>query len=129
MDDEQRQRGREIMQEVIGDAYFAQREKTGTSFNADARRMSEEYCFGDIWNRPGLDRCSRSLVNIALMTAMNRDGELRAHVNGAINNGCTADQIKEVLLQCLVYCGLPAGLHATKLAEEVLTERGLLPRG
>ncbi len=120
------ERGRTIMREVIGETYFAAREASTNPFNADARRMSEEYCFGDVWDRPGLDRRTRSLVNIGLMTAMNRDAELRAHVNGAINNGCSVEEIKEVLLQCIIYCGLPAGLHATKLAEEVLGKLGLV---
>lgn len=120
-----KERGREIMAELIGQDYFDKSEASTNSFNADARRLSEEYCFGTIWDRPGLPRKTRSMLCLATLTALNRGTELRAHVNGALNNGCTVEEIKEVLLQQIIYCGLPAGLESIRIAEEVFTARGL----
>jgi 4-carboxymuconolactone decarboxylase len=120
-----RDRGRAIMAEVIGQEYFDKREASTNAFNADARRLSEEYCFGTIWDRPGLPRKTRSMLCLAMLTALNRGTELRAHVNGALNNGCTPDEIKEVLLQSIIYCGLPAGLESIRIAEEIFLARGV----
>lgn len=122
---ELRETGRRIMSEVIGQDYFDKREASTNAFNADARRLSEEYCFGTIWDRPGLPRKTRSLLCLATLTALNRGTELRAHVNGALNNGCTVDEIKEVFLQQIIYCGLPAGLESIRIAEEVFAQRGI----
>ena len=119
------QRGREILKEVVGDAAFERREQAKSAFNADLRQLSEEYCFGTIWDRPGLPRKTRSLLCLAMLTALNKPAELRLHVGGALNNGCTIDEIKEALLQSVIYCGLPAGVEAFRVAEEVLHERGL----
>lgn len=121
-----RERGRRILQEVVGDAVFERREKALTPFNADLRALSEEYCFGTIWDRPGLPRQTRSLLCLAMLTALNRSSELKLHIGGALNNGCTVEQIKEALLQSVIYCGLPAGVEAFRVAEEVLRERGLV---
>lgn len=121
-----RETGRNIMREVIGDDYFRKREASTNAFNVDARRLSEEYCFGEIWSRPGLDRKTRSLLCITTMIALNRQHELRIHVGTALNNGATPDEIREVLLQSIIYCGLPAGLEGFRVAEEVLASRGLL---
>lgn len=123
---EKREIGRGIMREVIGDEYFDKRDASTNDFNADARKLSEEYCFGDIWARPGLERKTRSLLCVAMMIALNRQHELRIHVGTALNNGATAEEIKEVVLQSIIYCGLPAGLEGTRVAEEVLKERGLI---
>ena len=123
---DKREAGREIMREVIGDEYFSKREASTNAFNAEARRLSEEYCFGEIWSRPGLDRKTRSLLCVAMNMALNRQHELRIHVGTSINNGATPEEIKEVLLQGIIYCGLPAGLEAFRGAEEVLNDRGLL---
>ena len=120
-----RERGRTIMAEVIGQDYFDKREASTNAFNADARKLSEEYCFGTIWDRPGLPRKTRSLLCLGMLTALNRGTELRAHVNGALNNGCTVEEIKEVLLQTIIYCGLPAGLEAIRIAEDVFATRGV----
>lgn len=117
--------GLDIMRQVIGEQYFVRRQNNGNAFNADLRRLSEEYCFGEIWARPGLERKFRSLLCIAMLVALNRGNELRLHVNGAINNGCTVEEIKEVLLQATIYCGLPSGVEGTRIAEEALRERGI----
>jgi len=121
-----RETGRSILREVIGQDYFDRRETSTHAFNADARRLSEEYCFGEIWSRPGLDRKTRSLLCVAMMVALNRQHELRIHLGTALTNGATADEVKEVLLQSIIYCGLPAGLEGFRVAEEVLAERGML---
>jgi len=121
-----RETGRSILREVIGQDYFDRRETSTNAFNADARRLSEEYCFGEIWSRPGLDRKTRSLLCVAMMVALNRQHELRIHLGTALTNGATADEVKEVLLQGIIYCGLPAGLEGVRVAEEVLAERAML---
>lgn len=120
-----REVGLDIMRRVIGEQYFAKRQGSTNAFNADLRRLSEEYCFGEIWSRPGLEWKFRSLLCIAMLVALNRGQELRLHVNGAINNGCTIEEIKEVLLQATVYCGLPSGVEGVRIAEDALRERGL----
>src|SRR5512140_1513593 len=108
---EMRDTGRTILQEVVGQDYFDKREASTNSFNAEARRLSEEYCFGEIWSRPGLERKTRSLLCVATMIALNRQHELRIHVGTALNNGASVEEIREVLLQSIIYCGLPAGLE------------------
>jgi 4-carboxymuconolactone decarboxylase len=120
-----REQGRDILKSVIGDAYFAKREASTNRFNADLRRLSEEYCFGEIWARSGLEPKTRSLLCIAILVALNRGAELRLHINGAINNGATVDEVKEALLQAVIYCGLPAGVEGFRIAEETLRERGI----
>jgi len=123
---DRRKTGREILLEVVGQDYFDKREASTNSFNAEARRLSEEYCFGDIWSRPGIERKTRSLLCVATMIALNRQHELRIHIGTALTNGATPEEIKEVLLQSIIYCGLPAGLEGFRVAEEVLAARGLL---
>jgi 4-carboxymuconolactone decarboxylase len=119
--------GRRIMSEVLGPEYFARREASTSDFNMPIRVFSEEKCFGDLWNRPGLERKTRSLLLIGMLTALNRVTEMRFHVRSAINNGCTVSEIQEVLYQCITYCGLPAAVESFKAAEDVLTEMKLLP--
>jgi len=120
-----RERGIEILRRVVGDEFYERRQKTTNCFNQDVRRLSEEYCFGEIWTRPGLPAKIRSLLCIGMLTALDRATELRIHINGAINNGCTVVEIKETLLQTVIYCGLPAGVDAIRIAEEALRERGI----
>jgi 4-carboxymuconolactone decarboxylase len=121
-----RETGRSILKDVVGAEYFEKRDASTNWFNADARRLSEEYCFGEIWSRPGLDRKTRSLLCVAMMIALNRQTELRIHLGTAVTNGATSEEIKEVVLQSIIYCGLPAGLEGVRTAEEVLKDRGLL---
>jgi 4-carboxymuconolactone decarboxylase len=122
-----REIGRRIMAEVLGETYFARREAATSDFNLPIRIFSEENCFGDVWNRPGLERKTRSLLLIGMLTALNRVTEMRFHVRSAVNNGCTVNEIQEVLYQCISYCGLPAAVESFKAAEEVLIEMKLLP--
>lgn len=116
--------GAQIMKEIIGEAYFDKRAASTNDFNKDLRAFSEIYCFGDIWARPGLERKTRSLLCLSMLTALGKSNELGLHVRGAIANGCTVEEIKEVLLQAAVYCGLPAAVEATRVAEGVLRELG-----
>jgi 4-carboxymuconolactone decarboxylase len=124
--DEQRKNGRRILGEVIGQAYLEKRDASTTDFNRPLRQFSETYAFGDIWARPGLPRKVRSMLCMAMLTAMGKPEELKLHVNSAVNNGCTLEEIQEVLYQTVAYCGIPATIEAFKVAEGVLKERGLL---
>jgi len=121
-----RETGRQILKEVVGQEYFDKREASTNAFNEEAIRLSEEYCFGEIWSRPGLERKTRSLLCVATMIALNRQHELRIHIGTALTNGATAEEIREVLLQSIIYCGLPAGLEGFRVAEEVLSSRGAI---
>jgi 4-carboxymuconolactone decarboxylase len=84
-----------------------------------------EYCWNEIWNRPGLDRKTRSIVNLAMLTALNRPHELKLHVKGAINNGLSKDEIAEIFLQSAIYCGVPAAIDSFRTAKDVFKEMGL----
>jgi 4-carboxymuconolactone decarboxylase len=112
--------GRRIIRELMGDDYLARRDNSRTSFNGIVQDYSDEVCFGRVWSRPGIDHKLRSILNVAMLVALNRQGPLRTHVEGALNNGWTADELQEVLLHSAVYCGLPAAVEAFKVAEEVL---------
>lgn len=120
-----REKGLEIMRHVIGDEMFERRQSSTNGFNQDCRRMSEDYCFGEIWGNDTLPAKVRSMLCLAMLAATNRVGELRIHIGGALNNGCTPAEIREVFLQAMVYCGLPAGVESTRVAEEVMRERGI----
>jgi len=126
--EDQRQKGRAILGEVIGKAYLERRDASTNDFNRPLRLFSETYAFGDIWARPGLERKVRSMLCMAMLTALGKPEELKLHVNSAVNNGCTVEEIQEVLYQTVAYCGIPATIEAFKVAESVLGERGLLPK-
>ena len=119
-------KGRQILSELLGVDYLEKRAKTTNSFNAVLQEYSEEVCFGRIWSREGIDRKQRSILNIAMLTALNRPAQLGRHVEGALNNGCTVEELREILLQTAVYCGLPAAAEAFRVAEEVLKARKML---
>ncbi|QYB07359.1 carboxymuconolactone decarboxylase family protein [Rhodococcus sp. USK10] len=118
--------GRRIMSELMGADYVEKKDQTRNDFNDVIHDYSTEVCFGRIWARDGIDRKQRSIVNIAMLTALNRPAQLAHHVEGALTNGCTVAEIKEVLLQAAVYCGLPAAGEAFRVAENVLREHGHL---
>jgi len=118
--------GRKIMSELMGEAYVEGKEKKRNSFNAVLHEYSEDVCFGRIWAREGIDRKQRSILNIVMLTALNRPAQLKNHLDGALNNGCTVDELREILLHTAVYCGLPAAGDAFKVAEEVLKARNLI---
>jgi len=123
---EARENGRRIMNELMGPGYVEKKDQNRNSFNDVIQEYSEEVCFGRIWARDGIDRKQRSIINIAMLTALNRPAQLAHHVEGAVTNGCTVDEIKEILLQTAVYCGLPAAGEAFRVAEEVLRAGGHL---
>jgi len=118
--------GLSILRKILGDAYFEKRQASQNAFNQDIRHLVDTYCFGAIWGRPGLPARTRSLLVLAMLAAMGKGSELKTHVLGALNNGCTVDEIKEVLLQAMVYCGVPAGVEAFRAAEEVLAQHDLI---
>ena len=115
-------RGLAIRREVLGDEHVERSMASVTEFTAASQELVTEFCWGDVWTRPGLDRRTRSLINLAMLTALNRKHEFRVHVRGALNNGCTTEEIQETLLQTIVYCGAPAGLEAFREAQAVLDE-------
>jgi 4-carboxymuconolactone decarboxylase len=115
-------RGLATRREVLGDEHVDRSLRDATDFSGPAQEFVTEFCWGDVWTRSGLDRRTRSLINLAMLTALNRKHEFRVHVRGAVNNGCTAEEIQETLLQTIVYCGAPAGLEAFREAQAVLDE-------
>jgi len=115
-------RGLETRREVLGADYVQRALDNATEFTTPIQELVTEYCWGAVWTRDGIDRKTRSIVNIAMLTAMNRQHELAAHVRGALRNGCTPVEIREVLLQAAVYCGLPAALDAFRTAAAVIEE-------
>lgn len=126
MEKSAREIGRKIQNELMGEGYAEGKDKKANDFTRVLNEYSEEVCFGRIWARPGIDRKMRSILNIAMLTALNRPAQLRNHLDGALNNGCTVDELREILLQTAVYCGLPAAGEAFKVAEEVLKARKLI---
>lgn len=118
--------GRQVMRELMGAEYVVEKDKKRNSFNAVLHEYAEEVCFGRTWARPGIDRKLRSILNVAILTALNRPAQLRNHLEGALNNGCTVDELQEILLHSAVYCGLPAATDAFRIAEEVLQARKLI---
>lgn len=110
--------------EVLGAEYVDGSINAANDFMMSFQRITTEWCWGYGWGREGLSRKTRSLLNLAMLTALNRGPEIRLHVRGAINNGVTVEEIKETLLHATIYCGIPAGLDAFKVANEVLKEMG-----
>lgn len=117
--------GLSTRREVLGAEYVDASIKNATDFNIDMQELVTQYCWGDVWNRPGLERKTRSFLNLAMITALNRPHELKLHVRGAINNGLTKDEIKEVFLQAAIYCGVPAAIDSFRVASEVFKEMDL----
>ncbi|MEJ8572369.1 carboxymuconolactone decarboxylase family protein [Microbaculum marinum] len=121
-DTEQFARGERMRREVLGDAHVDASLNRADDFTADMQKLVTEWAWAGVWTRPGLDRKSRSIATLAMLTALNRPHELKAHVRGALRNGVSVDEVKEVLLQAAVYCGAPAALDAMRVAAEVLRE-------
>ena len=115
--------GLQTRREVIGAERTDQTMGAVDDFTRPLADLLNTYCFNDVWNRPGLPRRTRSLLCIAMLSAMNRSPELRVHLNAALNNGVTRDEIQEVLLQVGVYCGVPAAVEGFRLAREVFEQR------
>ena len=123
MDETERyDRGMAVRRAVLGDAHVDRTLAKRNDFNADFQALITRYAWGEIWSRPELSRHTRSLLTIAMMVALNRPDEFRLHLRGAFNNGVTQDEIKEVLLHCAIYAGVPAANSAYHLAEEIFAQ-------
>jgi 4-carboxymuconolactone decarboxylase len=114
--------GMRIRREVLGDEHVDRAIERTTEFTADFQDLITRYAWGEIWARPGLDRKTRSCITLTAMTALNHHEELALHVRAALRNGLTADEIKEVLLQAAVYCGVPAANRAFAIAQQILDD-------
>ena len=118
-------RGLEIRKAVLGKEFVENAFKTADDFNMPMQELATEYCWGWCWGREGLPLKTRSLINLAMISALNRPHELKVHVKGALTNGCTAEQIQEILLLVTMYCGIPAANEAHRVAVEVLREAAM----
>lgn len=116
--------GLELRREVLGAEYVDGSLAKANDFMMAFQRITTEWCWGYAWTRDGLEKKTRSMLNLAMLTALNRPNEIKLHVRGALNNGVTVQEIKEILLHATVYCGIPAGLDAFKVANAVLEEEG-----
>jgi len=114
--------GLAVRRAVLGADYVDKAVGEANDFTGPLQELVTEYCWGKIWTRPGLSRKTRSLINLAMLTALNRPHELKAHVRGALNNGCTKEEIMETLLQATIYCGVPAGVASFRIAKEAFEE-------
>jgi 4-carboxymuconolactone decarboxylase len=117
-------KGLAIRREVLGKDYVDNAIKSADDFNRPLQEFVTEYCWGAVWGRPGLPKKTRSMLNLAMLTALNRPHELKLHVRGALNNGVTREEISEILLHAAVYAGVPAAVDAFRTAREVLKEAG-----
>jgi 4-carboxymuconolactone decarboxylase len=115
-------RGLELRRSVLGSEYVEKSLASADEFGAPLQELVTEYGWGAVWARPELPVKTRSMLNLAMLTALNRPHELRIHVRGALRNGCTKDEIREIFLQTAVYCGMPAALDSMRVAGEVLRE-------
>ncbi|WP_315771351.1 MULTISPECIES: carboxymuconolactone decarboxylase family protein [unclassified Bradyrhizobium] len=122
------EKGLKVRREVLGAAYVDSSLAKADDFMMAFQHITTEMCWGYAWTRPGLDRRTRSIINLAMLTALSKPSELKLHVKGALTNGVTVDEIKEILLHATVYCGIPAGLEAFKAAHEVLVAEGAIAK-
>lgn len=126
MSQEHFEKGLEKRRRVLGAEYVDQSIRNADSFTRPLQQLVTEYCWGEVWQREGLSDRERSMINLAMITALNRPHELRLHVRGAINNGLSVEEVREVLLQTAIYCGVPAAIDSFRNAREVLVEMGEL---
>ena len=118
-------KGLKIRKEVLGAEFVEKSLASADDFNMPMQELATTYCWGECWGRPGLDKKTRSIINLAMISALNRPHELKIHVKGAIRNGCTKEEIREVLFQVAIYAGVPAGVDSFRIAKEALTEMGV----
>ena len=123
MDQKTHDKGLEIRKAVLGEAYVSNALKNADSFNKPFQELVTEYCWGAVWGREELPRKTRSMLNLAMLTILNRPHELRLHIRGALNNGVTKDEIKEVLMHAAIYAGVPAAVAAFRCAREVFASK------
>jgi 4-carboxymuconolactone decarboxylase len=116
------EKGLKNRREVLGAEYVDNAIASADDFSRPLQELVTEYCWGAVWDRPGLDRKTRSIINLAMLTALNRPHELKLHVKGALNNGLSKAEIGEVLLQTAVYCGVPAAVDSFRSAREVFAQ-------
>jgi 4-carboxymuconolactone decarboxylase len=116
------ERGLKNRREVLGAEYVDNAIATADDFSRPLQELVTEYCWGAVWDRPGLDRKTRSIINLAMLSALNRPHELKLHIKGALNNGLSKAEIGEVLLQTAVYCGVPAAVDSFRSAREVFAQ-------
>lgn len=114
--------GLKTRREVLGADYVDQAIANADDFNRPMQELTTEYCWNEVWNRPGLDRRTRSMLNLAMLTALNRPHELKLHLRGALRNGVTKEEIREIFLQTAIYCGVPAAIDSFRNAKEVFAE-------
>jgi 4-carboxymuconolactone decarboxylase len=117
--------GLKTRREVLGAEYVDKAIAAQDEFNRPLQELLNTYCWNDVWNRPGLPRKTRSMLNLAMLSALNKPHELKLHLNGALNNGLTKQDIQEVFLQVAIYCGVPAAVESFRIAREVFKERGV----
>ncbi|MBR9867773.1 MAG: 4-carboxymuconolactone decarboxylase [Oceanospirillales bacterium] len=117
--------GLKLRKEVLGDTYVDRSINNSNEFNKPLQQLVTEYCWGDVWQREGLEKKERSMINLAMISALNRPHELALHVRGALNNGLTPVQIREVLMQVAIYCGVPAAIDSFRIAMQVMEEEGI----
>ncbi len=125
MDNEMFEKGLAIRRAVLGAEYVDNAMRTADDFNRPLQELVTQYCWGEVWGRPGLDRKTRSMLNLAMISALNRPHEVKIHVKGAIANGLTKDEIQEVFLQVAIYCGVPAAVDSFRIAREAFKEMGI----
>jgi 4-carboxymuconolactone decarboxylase len=125
MNQESIEAGSRTRGEVLGTTHVKTSLTQADEFSKPLEQLVSQYCWDEIWNRPGLDRRMRSALNLAMLTALNRPQQLKLHVKGALNNGLTKAEVQEILLQTAVYCGVPAGMDAFRAAREAFQEGGL----
>jgi len=122
MSSEKYKQGMALRREVLGDEYVDNAIKNATSFTKPLQDIVTENCWGEVWARKAIPMATRSLITIAMLSALRATTELKVHVHGALRNGCTVEEIQEVLLQTTAYCGAPAGIEAFRAAKEVIDE-------
>ena len=125
MADDVFERGKALRTHMFGAKHAVGQLESATDFNRPLQEWITEYCFGDAWHRPGLDHRTRSLITLSMLTAMSRENEIKVHVKGAIANGATKEEIREVLMHSIIYCGVPRAVAAFRSAVEALKELGL----
>jgi 4-carboxymuconolactone decarboxylase len=116
------EKGLAIRRAVLGAEYVDKSLQTADEFTMPMQELTTQYCWGEIWGRPELDRRTRSIINLAMISALNRPHELKLHVRGALRNGLSRTDIREIFLQVAIYCGVPAAIDAFRVAREVLAE-------
>jgi 4-carboxymuconolactone decarboxylase len=127
MDQEKFDTGLEARSRVLGQEYVDRAFGTADAFNIEFQKLVTEYCWGEVWGRPVLTDRQRSLNNLCILASLNRPHEFKVHFRGALRNGCTLEELRDTLVQIMVYAGVPAGVEAFRLAREVLADEGIDP--